>query len=99
MQKTTLLINPVQKSGYFIIKPMCVLQVWFEITLHFCHKGAEAQEKLKKTTFAVFSDRNGLRYVARNSPGMTDDDEVHASGYAFAHPNKYRSFSYNVLEE
>ena len=28
-------------------------QVWFEITLHFCHKGSESQEKLLKTSFEV----------------------------------------------
>lgn len=28
-------------------------KVWFEITLHFCHKGSESQEKLLKTSFEV----------------------------------------------
>nr|CAB3262995.1 uncharacterized protein LOC100186276 [Phallusia mammillata] len=56
--------------------PLALLRkVWFEITLHFCHKGSEAQEKLKKSSFNIYHDLNGLRYVARII-GMNDADEI-----------------------
>lgn len=53
-------------------------QVWFEITLHFCHKGAESQEKLLKTSFQVFHDHNFRTYVSRTAceKSSQDTDEV-----------------------
>ena len=46
--------------------PLALLRkVWFEITLHFCHKGAESQEKLLKGSFEIFRDVTGRTYVSR----------------------------------
>merc|ERR1712157_149894 len=47
--------------------PIALLRkVWFEITLHFCHKGSESQEKLLKSTFEIFRDLSGRSYISRN---------------------------------
>nr|XP_002125964.2 uncharacterized protein LOC100186276 [Ciona intestinalis] len=55
--------------------PLALLRkVWFEVTLHFCHKGSESQEKLRKDSFDIFHDHNGRRYIARTAP--TDADEI-----------------------
>jgi hypothetical protein len=47
--------------------PLALLRkVWFEITLHFCHKGSESQEKLLKNSFEIYRDITGRAYVARS---------------------------------
>ena len=49
--------------------PLALLRkVWFEITLHFCHKGSESQEKLLKSSFEIYRDVTGRAYVARARP-------------------------------
>lgn len=59
--------------------PLALLRkVWFEITLHFCHKGSEPQEKLTRTSFQVFRDHNYRAYISRcpGSKSGNDTDEI-----------------------
>jgi len=66
--------------------PLSLLRkVWFEITLHFCHKGSESQEKLLKTSFEIYRDASGRAYVARGRPhqgrnGEIDDVRMYETG-------------------
>jgi biotin carboxyl carrier protein len=65
--------------------PLSLLRkVWFEITLHFCHKGSESQEKLLKTSFEIYRDGSGRAYVARGRPnnrnGDMDDVRMYETG-------------------
>merc|ERR1719220_2254175 len=66
--------------------PLSLLRkVWFEITLHFCHKGSESQEKLLKTSFEIYRDASGRAYVSRGRPhqgrnGEIDDVRMYETG-------------------
>ena len=58
--------------------PLSLLRkVWFEITLHFCHKGSESQEKLLKNSFEIYRDITGRAYVARNRTKEMNGQPVH----------------------
>jgi hypothetical protein len=57
--------------------PLSLLRkVWFEITLHFCHKGSESQEKLLKTSFEIYRDASGRAYVSRGRPHQSRNGEI-----------------------
>nr|XP_039252153.1 uncharacterized protein LOC120329565 [Styela clava] len=59
--------------------PLALLRkVWFEITLHFCHKGSEPQEKLTRSSFHIFRDHNYRAYISRapNAKPGNDTDEI-----------------------
>jgi len=57
--------------------PLSLLRkVWFEITLHFCHKGSESQEKLLKTSFEIYRDASGRAYVSRGRPHQRSSGEI-----------------------
>ncbi|CAK8674019.1 unnamed protein product [Clavelina lepadiformis] len=57
--------------------PLALLRkVWFEITLHFCHKGSESQEKLKKTSFKIYGDNSGKRFVGRSFHNNSEGNQV-----------------------
>jgi len=65
--------------------PLSLLRkVWFEITLHFCHKGSESQEKLLKSSFEIYRDASGRAYVSRGRPhqnrGEIDDVRMYETG-------------------
>ena len=58
--------------------PLALLRkVWFEITLHFCHKGSESQEKLLKNSFEIYRDITGRAYVARSRTKDINGQTVH----------------------
>lgn len=78
--------------------------VWFHITLYFCHRGREGQRNLTKSSFAFREDENGKPYATMahdeasktRQGGLSDNTtsfEKLARIYQTTHPND----GYNAL--
>jgi len=74
----------LQKSEVFsLTKPLSLLRnVWFHVSLFWCHCGFEGQRNLKKTSFTFEPDATGCQFVTmtykektKNHPGGISEVE------------------------
>lgn len=81
---TTSPLALLRKVGESIVRRswrslMVISQVWFEITLHFCHKRSEPQEKLTRHSFRLYRDQSFRAYVAKaTDSNVREHEEVGA---------------------
>ena len=66
-------IKKLYSSGVFNQENPLGLQrkFWFEISLYFCRRGRENLRDLKKDTFRVDKDENGVEFVTQNTDELT----------------------------